>query len=132
MIYVWGFSNRGCFFYFFFVFFVVFCFLFFWWPNFSSFLVLQDIKPANILLDEAGEAFVADFGIARLMEGTQLSMTSAAGTFNYMAPELFDENAPKTFAVDVWGSGCVVIEMLTGEPPFHGLPLQVCVFCVCF
>jgi serine/threonine protein kinase len=86
----------------------------------------QDIKPANILLNGAGEAFVTDFGIACVMEGTHLYFTEAAGTVNYMAPEMFGAAEQYTAAVDVWGAGCVVVEMLTGKTPFHGLPFHVC------
>ena len=97
--------------------------------NCINFDHLQDIKPANILLNESGQAFVTDFGISLIMEGTQTYFTEAAGTFNYMAPEMFGEAEQHTPAVDVWGAGCVVLEMLTGKTPFHGLPFHVRWFC---
>ncbi len=76
-------------------------------------------------MNDVGEAFVADFGISRIMEGTHLYFTDAAGTVNYMAPEMFSEAGRLTPAIDVWGAGCVAVEMLTGKGPFHGLPFQV-------
>jgi serine/threonine protein kinase len=68
---------------------------------------------------------VTGFGIARFMEGSHLYATEAAGTFNYMAPEMFNEAERLLPAIDVWAAGCVMIEVLTGKAPFHGLPFQV-------
>ena len=87
---------------------------------------IQNIKPANILLNETGQAFVTDFGISLVMEGTHLTATDAAGTFNYMAPEMFSEGERLTPAIDVWGAGCVVLEMLTGQKPLDTLSFEVC------
>jgi serine/threonine-protein kinase len=90
-------------------------------------LVHRDIKPENILL-EAGHALVADFGIARAVGGaatTQLTTATgfAIGTPAYMSPEqaLGDVVDARS---DVYALGCVLYEMLAGEPPFGALTAQ--------
>jgi serine/threonine protein kinase len=82
-------------------------------------LVHRDVKPANILLDEASDhAFLADFGIAK--QTTARGLTSTAmfiGTMEYCSPEQI-EGQPVDARTDVYGLGCVVVESLTGSPPF--------------
>jgi serine/threonine-protein kinase len=86
----------------------------------SQKLIHRDIKPENILLSE-GHAVVADFGIARAIEGGQgLTRTGVAiGTPAYMSPEQAsgDELDARS---DLYSLGCVLYEMLAGEPPFTG------------
>jgi serine/threonine-protein kinase len=83
-------------------------------------VVHRDIKPENILLS-GGHALVADFGIARAATeagGSKLTQTGmAVGTPVYMAPEqaVGDQVGPTT---DLYSLGCVLYEMLAGEPPF--------------
>lgn len=87
-------------------------------------IVVQDIKPPNILLDEFDRPVLADFGISVLVSRTtRVVPTSVKGTFNYMAPEAFN---PAGFAVevDLWSMGCVVVEMVTGKMPWDGLQMQ--------
>src|SRR6185295_15666483 len=84
-------------------------------------IIHRDIKPENILFDE-GRAFVADFGVARIIDAAdrkQLTQTGMAiGTPYYMSPEQADASAPIDGRSDVYALGCVVYEMLAGEPPF--------------
>ena len=83
-------------------------------------IVHRDIKPENILLSR-GHAMIADFGIARAMDAARddnlTSSGVALGTTAYMSPEqALGENIDA--ATDVWALGCVMYEMLAGNPPF--------------
>jgi eukaryotic-like serine/threonine-protein kinase len=82
----------------------------------------RDLKPGNILVDEAGEPHVTDFGLAKQMEedgGLTLS-GQIMGTPNYMAPEQVAGGAGLTTAADVHALGAILYEVLTGEPPYRG------------
>src|SRR6185312_9090303 len=87
----------------------------------------RDIKPENILLS-GGEAVVADFGIARAITaagGDKLTTTGVAvGTPTYMSPEQAAGEARLDGRSDVYSLGCVLYEMLAGEPPFTGPTAQ--------
>ena len=89
-------------------------------------IVHRDIKPENILLSR-GHARVADFGIARALEaagGDHLTATGlAVGTPAYMSPEQASGGALDARS-DVYALGCVLYEMLAGEPPFTGPTAQ--------
>lgn len=77
----------------------------------------RDLKPQNILLDRNMSAKLCDFGFARNMTiGTHV-LTSIKGTPLYMAPELL-EAKPYDHHADLWSLGCIIYEMLAGEPPF--------------
>jgi serine/threonine protein kinase/tetratricopeptide (TPR) repeat protein len=88
----------------------------------SSNVVHRDIKPANILLD-AGHALVADFGIARAMGGGDSTTGHIVGTPAYMSPEQIDGSQYLDGRTDIYSLGCVLFEMLVGEPPFRGSTL---------
>jgi serine/threonine-protein kinase len=78
----------------------------------------RDIKPANVMLAPAGEVKVLDFGIARpLQEATLTQPASAMGTAAYMAPERV-QGQPGDERSDIYGLGCLLYAMLTGQPPF--------------
>ena len=89
-------------------------------------LVHRDIKPENILF-ESGHAVVSDFGIARAIEaagGENLTATGLAlNTPLYMSPEQAADG-PVDGRSDIYALGCVLYEMLAGEPPFKGLSAQ--------
>ena len=89
----------------------------------SKGLVHRDIKPENILL-EAGHAVVADFGIARALNmtgGERITESGiAVGTPAYMSPEQLEESDVLDGRSDLYSLGCVLFEMLAGEPPFTG------------
>ena len=89
-------------------------------------IVHRDIKPANILLS-AGHALVADFGIARAMESSGEALTQtglAIGTPVYMSPEQATGATDIDGRTDIYALGCVLYEMLAGEPPFTGPTVQ--------
>jgi serine/threonine-protein kinase len=85
-------------------------------------VVHRDIKPANILLD-AGHALVADFGIARAIGEGESVTGHVIGTPAYMSPEQIDGSKYLDGRTDIYGLGCVLFEMLVGEPPFRGSTL---------
>ena len=90
-------------------------------------IVHRDIKPENVLLQN-GEALVADFGIARaITEGGGAKLTSTGvtlGTPTYMSPEQAMADPSIDGRSDVYSLGCVLYEMLAGQPPFSGPTAQ--------
>jgi len=94
-------------------------------------VIHRDIKPENILL-HGGHALVADFGIALAVSrsdgGSRMTETGMSlGTPHYMSPEQAMGEREITARSDVYALGCVVYEMLTGEPPFTGATAQAIV-----
>lgn len=83
-------------------------------------LLHRDIKPSNILLRDDHYAYLADFGLARVLEGTSdLTQTGTLlGTPEYMAPELAE--GPATIGSDIYALAIVLYHMLSGRVPFRG------------
>lgn len=83
----------------------------------------RDLKPGNVLFDAAGQAYVSDFGIAKLTNARDaMTLTmSVLGTPHYLAPEVAHQG-PKAASVssDVWSLGVILFELLTGRRPFEG------------
>ena len=90
-------------------------------------VVHRDIKPANILLT-SGHAIVADFGIAKAITAASTDTLTqpglAVGTPEYMSPEQASASPIIDGRSDIYSLGCVVFEMLGGEPPFTGRSAQ--------
>ncbi|MGW3958094.1 serine/threonine-protein kinase, partial [Streptomyces sp. NPDC004752] len=86
-------------------------------------VVHRDLKPANVLLrqqDGRMNPLLTDFGIARLADSPGLTRTHEfVGTPAYIAPESA-EGHPQTSAVDIYGAGILLYELVTGRPPFSG------------
>ncbi|MEU9402372.1 protein kinase [Streptomyces sp. NPDC048242] len=86
-------------------------------------VVHRDLKPANVLLrqyDHQMHPMLTDFGIARLADSPGLTRTHEfVGTPAYVAPESA-EGRPQTSAVDIYGAGILLYELVTGRPPFSG------------
>ncbi len=85
-------------------------------------IIHRDVKPANIMISKAGAVKVMDFGIARALadSGNPMTQTSAViGTAQYLSPEQARGETVDARS-DVYSLGCVLYEILTGEPPFVG------------
>jgi serine/threonine protein kinase len=80
-------------------------------------IIHRDVKPANILLGDDGVVKLTDFGLAEAL-GTG-SVAGGGGTYPYMAPEDFSEDASSDRRSDLWAVGVLLFELLTGQRPFR-------------
>jgi len=80
-------------------------------------IIHRDIKCANVLITEVGGVQLCDFGVAAMVETKFDKRTTFIGTLNWMAPELFDQNAKYGTEVDIWAFGSMVYEIAAGQPP---------------
>jgi serine/threonine-protein kinase len=85
-------------------------------------IIHRDIKPANVMLTPSGDVKVMDFGIARAVSDTSATMTQTAavvGTAQYLSPEQARGEQVDARS-DLYSTGCLLYELLTGRPPFVG------------
>lgn len=85
-------------------------------------IVHRDIKPANVMITPTGAVKVMDFGIARAMADSAATMTqtnAVIGTAQYLSPEQARGEQVDTRS-DLYSTGCMLFELLTGRPPFQG------------
>lgn len=82
-------------------------------------VVHRDIKPANLMLTSDGQVKIADFGIARIENSSMTQVGTVMGTPSYMAPEQLRGETVDARA-DIWASGVLLYQLLTGEKPFEG------------
>ncbi|SES48079.1 serine/threonine protein kinase [Pedococcus cremeus] len=85
-------------------------------------IVHRDIKPANVMIGKHGEIKVMDFGIARAVADTSATMTqtqAVIGTAQYLSPEQAQGHTVDARS-DLYSTGCLLFELLTGRPPFKG------------
>jgi serine/threonine protein kinase len=84
----------------------------------KSGVIHRDFKPSNVMLDERGNVYLADFGLAKVTDASlQLTGSRLVGTPDYMAPDLVKENGV-TRSVDVYAMGVTLYQMLSGHVPF--------------
>ncbi|MEK7439938.1 MAG: serine/threonine-protein kinase, partial [Chloroflexota bacterium] len=85
----------------------------------SQGIIHRDVKPSNVLVDKQGNAYLTDFGIAKVLEGTaDFTGSSVLGTPAYMAPEQ-TLGKPATAQSDIYSLGVMLYEMVVGKPPFE-------------
>jgi eukaryotic-like serine/threonine-protein kinase len=88
-------------------------------------IVHRDVKPSNILMTADGEVRLGDFGIARLLDASTLTVAGTTlGTAAYMAPEQLEDHQVGPGA-DIWSLGMVLLECLTGRRTYEGSPSEV-------
>jgi len=83
-------------------------------------IVYRDVKPENVILDADGHIKLVDFGLAKLgVTSPFVGANSTCGTSYYMAPEVIRGKSEYGTAVDWWGLGVLLFELLTGNPPWY-------------
>jgi serine/threonine-protein kinase len=93
-------------------------------------IVHRDLKPSNLMVTREGTLKILDFGLARISGGEALTQTGASlGTPSYMAPEqVRDSNVDHR--ADLWSSGVVLFELLTGTRPFVGASMAATLYAI--
>lgn len=92
----------------------------------SAGVIHRDLKPDNVLLDERGQVYLTDFGIAKQLDSAEAitSTNEIIGTFAYLSPEQLRSEVVQPQS-DIYALGIMVFELLTGEYPYSGSGLNV-------
>ncbi|MCH2114634.1 MAG: serine/threonine protein kinase [Pirellulales bacterium] len=84
-------------------------------------IIHRDLKTSNLFFDDSGAVVLGDFGIARDVHESDLTGDGiTVGTYAYMSPEQICADKEISGKADLYSLGCVMVEMLTGKPPFWG------------
>tara|TARA_R110002050_G_scaffold84115_2_gene179715 strand:- start:168 stop:1043 length:876 start_codon:yes stop_codon:yes gene_type:complete len=88
-------------------------------------VIHRDLKLGNLLINDAMQIKLGDFGLATKLESDDERRRTVCGTPNYIAPEIINkESDGHTFPVDVWSVGCIIFTMLVGKPPFQSSQIK--------
>lgn len=86
-------------------------------------IVHGDLKSLNVLVNDHRRAVLCDFGLSTVMQDTSTGLTTGAGfqgSIRWASPEVITGN-PRTLTSDMWGWGCLALEIMTGRIPFHDI-----------
>ena len=92
----------------------------------SKGVIHRDLKPSNIMFDDEGNAYLTDFGLAKMVENSMHITKSGniVGTPAYMSPEQL-RGDPIDYRSDIYSMGCILYHMLVGHPPFEASDTNV-------
>ena len=89
-------------------------------------IIHRDIKPSNVLFDERGNAYLTDFGLARIQQSsTKITGDRIVGTPNYMSPEQYTGNYPTSHLSDQYSFAILIYTMIVGTPLYKGTDSEV-------
>lgn len=83
-------------------------------------IIYRDLKPESVLVDRDGYIKLSDFPLSKHIKNSQEVTQTIVGTPEYVAPEIYNESVQDYGSeVDLWCLGCLLYELVVGEPPFQ-------------